>query len=59
MLWILLLLLILVVFGFGFMMQILWYVAVVLLVVWLVGLLMRGRGRSGDRRRFGRGRSRV
>ncbi|WP_328635137.1 hydrophobic protein [Streptomyces sp. NBC_00356] len=59
MLWILLFLLILVVFGFGFMMQILWYVAVGLLVVWLVGLLMRGRGRGGDRRRFGCGRSRV
>ncbi|QDQ09428.1 hydrophobic protein [Streptomyces spectabilis] len=50
--WILLLLLILVIFGFGFTMQILWYVAAALLVLWLVGFVMRGRG--GGRRRFGR-----
>lgn len=53
--WILLLLLILVVFGFGFTMQVLWYVAAVLLVLWLVGFVMRGRG-GGGRRRFGRSR---
>ncbi|MER5305758.1 hydrophobic protein [Streptomyces lasiicapitis] len=51
-LWMLLLLLILVIFGFGFTMQILWYVAVALLALWLVGFVMRGRG--GGRRRFGR-----
>lgn len=34
-LWMLLLLLILVVFGFGFTVQALWWVAAVLLVVWL------------------------
>ena len=51
-LWILLLLLILALFGFGFTMQILWYVAVVLLVVWIAGFAMRGRGR----RRYGRSR---
>ncbi|MGI3200564.1 hydrophobic protein [Streptomyces sp. GLT-R25] len=62
MLWILLLLLILVVFGFGFTMQTLWWVAAVLLVVWIVGLAMRGRGsggRGGGRRggrRYSRGR---
>ncbi|QDQ15547.1 hydrophobic protein [Streptomyces spectabilis] len=55
--WILLLLLILVIFGFGFAMQILWWVAAVLLALWVVGFLMRGRGgsrSSGSRRRFSR-----
>ncbi|MFF7986043.1 hydrophobic protein [Streptomyces sp. NPDC007901] len=54
MIWILLLVLILVVFGFGFTMQILWWVAAVLLVVWIVGFAKRGR--SGGRRRYSRGR---
>ncbi|MFI6662126.1 hydrophobic protein [Streptomyces sp. NPDC050523] len=49
MIWILLLLLILVVFGFGFTMQILWWVAAALLVVWIAGFAMRGRN-GGDRR---------
>ncbi|MEU7602565.1 hydrophobic protein [Streptomyces sp. NPDC041003] len=55
MVWILLLLLILLLFGLGFTTQILWYVAVVLLVVWIAGLAMRGRGRSRSRggRRYG------
>ncbi|MHA5054390.1 hydrophobic protein [Streptomyces sp. SD15] len=48
----LLLLLILVVFGFGFTMQALWWVAAVLLAVWLAGFAMRGRG--GGRRRYRR-----
>ena len=47
-LWILLFLLILVVFGFGFTMQILWWVAAVLLVVWIVGFAMRGRRGSAS-----------
>lgn len=49
-LWILLLLLILVVFGFGFILQILWWVAAVLLVLWIAGFAMRGRrgGRRDD-----------
>lgn len=46
-LWILLLLLIQVLFGFGFTMQILWYVAALLLVVWIAGFAMRCRGRAG------------
>jgi hypothetical protein len=49
MIWLLLLLLILVVFGFGFTMQILWWVAGALLVAWIAGFAMRGRGRSGRR----------
>jgi hypothetical protein len=48
MIWFLLLLLILVVIGLGFTLQILWWVAVVLLVLWIVGFTMRGRG--GGRR---------
>ncbi|MFI1399947.1 hydrophobic protein [Streptomyces sp. NPDC020681] len=55
-LWILLLLLILALFGFGFTMQILWYVAVVLLVIWIAGFAMRGRGSSRGGRRYGRSR---
>jgi len=51
-LWILLLLVILVVFGIGFTMQTLWWVAAVLLVVWIVGFAKRGRG--GGRRRHSR-----
>jgi len=51
---ILLLLLILVVFGFSFTMQALGWVAAVLLVVWIVGFAMRGRG--GGSRRYGRSR---
>ncbi|MFE9688070.1 hydrophobic protein [Streptomyces sp. NPDC006285] len=54
-LWILLLLLILVIFGFGFTMQALWYVAAVLLAVWLIAFVMRGRG-GGGRGRFSRSR---
>ena len=49
MIWILLLLLILVAFGFGFTMQILWWVAAVLLVVWIATFAMRGRGRGRRR----------
>ncbi|MER5299487.1 MULTISPECIES: hydrophobic protein [Streptomyces] len=47
--WILLLLLILVIFGFGFAMQVLWYVAVVLLIAWIIGFFRRGRGRARSR----------
>ncbi|MCX5254933.1 hydrophobic protein [Streptomyces canus] len=49
MIWILLLLLILVAFGFGFTMQILWWVAAVLLVIWIAGFAMSGRGRGRRR----------
>lgn len=52
--WILLLLLILVIFGFGFAMQILWYVAAVLLAVWITGFVMRGRTRGRGQGRFSR-----
>ncbi|MDV9168844.1 hydrophobic protein [Streptomyces sp. W16] len=57
-LWILLFLLILVVFGFGFTTQALWWVAAVLLGVWIFGFARRGRGRGRRRggRRYGRSR---
>ncbi len=50
--WILLLLVILVIFGFGFTAQVLWYVAAVLLALWIIGYVSRGRG---GRSRRGRG----
>ncbi|WP_405972842.1 hydrophobic protein [Streptomyces sp. NBC_00988] len=57
-LWILLFLLILVVFGLGFTTQALWWVAAVLLVVWIFSFARRGRGGGRRRggRRYGRGR---
>ncbi|MEX0168299.1 hydrophobic protein [Streptomyces sp. LMG1-1-1.1] len=42
----LVLLLILVLFGAGFAVEVLWYVAIAVLVLWLLGFLMRsGNGR--------------
>ena len=40
------LLLALVLFGFGFTMKVLWYIAVFMLIVWVLGFFMRG----GDQR---------
>ncbi|MEU9313334.1 hydrophobic protein [Streptomyces sp. NPDC048256] len=50
-LWIVLVVLVLVVFGFGFTLHVLWYVAVALLILWVISFLMRGRfsGRSVGR----------
>lgn len=45
------LLLVLLFFGLGFTAHLLWIVAVVLLVLWLVGLAV-GRGESAGRHRF-------
>ncbi|MGP9022765.1 hydrophobic protein [Streptomyces sp. BR1] len=42
----LVLLLILLLFGVGFAVKILWWVAIVCLVVWLVGFVARPRGGS-------------
>ncbi|GAA2436751.1 hydrophobic protein [Streptomyces mauvecolor] len=53
-LWIVLIVLVLALFGFGFTMHVLWYVAAVLLVLWVIGFFMRGRmgsGRSAGSRR--------
>ena len=51
MLHLLALLLVLLFFGLGFTAHLLWSVAVVLLVLWLVGLAI-GRGESAGRHRF-------
>lgn len=48
----LVLLLILLFFGFGFAVKALWIVALVLLVVWLLGFLVRPPGVGGGRGRW-------
>jgi hypothetical protein len=45
------LLLVLIFFGLGFALHLLWIVAIVLFVVWLVGLAL-GRGESAGNHRF-------
>jgi hypothetical protein len=51
MLLLLFLLLVLIFFGAGFALHLLWIVAVILLVLWLVGAAL-GRGESAGRHRF-------
>ncbi|MFJ4677435.1 MULTISPECIES: hydrophobic protein [unclassified Kitasatospora] len=48
----LVLLLALLLFGAGFALKALWWVAIVVLVVWLVGFVARGAHPSGGRRRW-------
>jgi hypothetical protein len=48
----LVLLLALLLFGVGFAVKILWWVAVVVLIVWLLGFVMRGTSSSGGRGRW-------
>ncbi|MCP9956302.1 MULTISPECIES: hypothetical protein [Streptomyces] len=48
----LVLLLILLLFGAGFALEALWWVAVVVLVVWLLGFVMRSAGAGGRRGRW-------
>ena len=55
--WVVLLLLVLVLFGVGFSLHLLWIVAVVLLIAWLLGFMRHGRS-SGGRRSGGRRSSR-
>ncbi|WP_351233430.1 DUF5670 family protein [Streptomyces sp. NPDC002133] len=43
----LVLLLVLILFGAGFALDVLWWVAVILLVVWLLGFFLRPAGGSG------------
>ncbi|MFJ7201691.1 MULTISPECIES: hydrophobic protein [unclassified Streptomyces] len=45
----LVLLLALLLFGAGFALKILWWVAIVVFVIWLVGFVARGAGSSGGR----------
>ena len=45
--WVVLLLLVLVLFGVGFSIHLLWIVAIVLLIAWLLGFMRNGRSGSG------------
>jgi hypothetical protein len=49
---IIVLLLALVLFGVGFAVKILWWVAVVVLVVWLLGFVVRSSDSGGSRGRW-------
>lgn len=48
----LVLLLALVLFGAGFALNLLWWVAVIVLVVWALGFIMRGTPTGGGRNRW-------
>ncbi|MCP3820669.1 hydrophobic protein [Streptomyces sp. A3M-1-3] len=48
----LVLLLILILFGLGFASEILWYLALAVLVIWLLGFFMRGAASGGSRSRW-------
>ena len=48
----LVLLLVLILFGAGFALKILWWIALALLVLWLLGFLMRGKTAGGGRGRW-------
>jgi len=48
----LVLLLVLILFGAGFIVKVLWWIAVVALVVWLLGFLMRHTTGTGGRSRW-------
>ncbi|MFB8033853.1 hydrophobic protein [Streptomyces sp. NPDC056004] len=48
----LVLLLALFLFGAGFALKILWWVAIVVFVIWLVGFVARGASSSGGRSRW-------
>ena len=48
----LVLLLVLILFGAGFAVKILWWIALAVLVLWLLGFLMRGTTAGGGRGRW-------
>ncbi|MER5863334.1 hydrophobic protein [Kitasatospora sp. NPDC002040] len=48
----LVLLLVLVLFGAGFALKALWWVAVFILAIWLIGFFARSTGASGSRGRW-------
>ncbi|MFE3038056.1 hydrophobic protein [Streptomyces canus] len=48
----LVLLLVLILFGAGFAVKILWWIALAVLVLWLLGFLMRGTTSGGGRGRW-------
>ncbi|MFE2012599.1 hydrophobic protein [Streptomyces sp. NPDC059491] len=48
----LVLLLALILFGAGFALKVLWWVAIAVLVIWLLGFVMRSTNASGGRGRW-------
>ncbi|MEV0975350.1 hydrophobic protein [Streptomyces sp. NPDC049915] len=48
----LVLLLAIVLFGLGFAVKVLWWIALAVLVVWLLGFLLRSTGAAGGRGRW-------
>ncbi|MFD5628690.1 MULTISPECIES: hydrophobic protein [unclassified Streptomyces] len=48
----LVLLLALILFGVGFAVKIFWWIALIVLAIWLLGFLMRGTSASGSRGRW-------
>ena len=46
------LLIVLLLGGFGFALHVLWWIALILLVVWLVGFVVRGTTAGGTRSRW-------
>ncbi|MFE2427610.1 hydrophobic protein [Streptomyces sp. NPDC059373] len=48
----LVLLLVLILFGAGFAVKILWWIALAVLVVWLIGFVTRGAAPGGGRSRW-------
>ncbi|MET7617851.1 hydrophobic protein [Streptomyces sp. NPDC005408] len=48
----LVLLLVLVLFGAGFAVKVLWWIAIIVLAVWLLGFLMRSTSATGTRSRW-------
>ncbi|MBT2505695.1 hydrophobic protein [Streptomyces sp. ISL-98] len=48
----LVLLLVLILFGIGFAAEFLWYLALAVLIVWLLGFLLRGPAVGGRRTRW-------
>ncbi|TJZ44500.1 hydrophobic protein [Streptomyces piniterrae] len=48
----LVLLLILILFGAGFALKVLWWIAIAVLIVWLLGFVFRGAAAGGRRGRW-------
>jgi hypothetical protein len=46
------LLVVLLLFGFGFAAHLLWWIAIIALIVWLVGFFARGTNAAGSRGRW-------
>jgi hypothetical protein len=46
------LLVVLLLFGLGFALHVLWWIAIIALIVWLVGFVARGTSSTGTRARW-------